>query len=193
MDSLVPLTQNTIDLVAIPRFKNRKPHEDLDNAIDSGTCLALLHLEALGCMSEEQHITQFWKLMRWDFVFMMLSNNQTPLDYELMLNILSTGVLKDSFGPIAQDGYELWISHVIDRLTYPLHEIPPQPLSHKKIESSQLRKLQLQILHLMTGMARSPYSSMALASHQNAIARLVTLMSDEFDALYDYKSGHEDR
>jgi hypothetical protein len=193
MNSLVPLVQDSIDLVAIPRFKNRKPPEDLDKAIDSCTCLALLHLEALGCMSEVQHITGFWKLMRWDFVFMMLSNNHTPLDYELMLSILSTGVLRDSFGPIAQDGYELWISHVIDRLTYPLHEIPPKPLSHEKIESSQLRKLQLQILYLMTSMTRSPYSSLAIASHQNAIARLVILMSDEFDALYDYKSGHEDR
>jgi hypothetical protein len=193
MDSLVPLAQSTIELVAIPRFKNRKPPDDLDKAIDSCTCLALLHLEGLGCMSEVQHITRFWNLMRWDFVFMMLSNNHTPLDYEMMLSILSTGVLRDSFGPIAQDGYELWISHIIDRLTYPLHEIPPKPLSFEKIESSQLRKLQLQILHLMTGMTRSPYSSTALASHQNAIARLVILMSDEFDALYDYKSGHEDR
>ena len=193
MYSLVPLAQSTIDLVAIPRFRNRKPPEDLDKSIDSCTCLALLHLEALGCMSEEQHITHFWELMRWDFVFTMLSNNHTPLDYEIMLSILSTGVLRDSFGPIAQDGYELWISHVIDRLTYPFHEIPPKPLSPEKIESSQLRKLQLQILHLMTGMTRSLYSSMALASHQNAIARLVILMSDEFDALYDYKSGHKDR
>lgn len=193
MASLVPLAQSTIDLVAIPRFKNRKPPEDLDKAIHSCTLLSLLHLEALGCMSEEQHITHFWGFMRWDFVFTMLSNNHTPTDYELMLSILSTGILRDSFGPIAQDGYELWISHIIDRLTYPLHEVPPKPLSHEKIESSQLRKLQLQILHLMIGMTRSPYSSLALASHQNAIARLVTLMSDEFDALYDYKFGHEDR
>jgi hypothetical protein len=110
-----------------------------------------------------------------------------------MLNILSTGVLRDSFGPIAQDGYELWISHVINRLTYPFYEVPPKPLAPEKIELSVLRKLQLQILYLMTGMTRSPYCSMALASHQNAVARLVILISDAFDALYDYKSGHEER
>ena len=193
MDNLVPLIQITIEKVAIPRFKNRKPPEDEQKAIDSTTFLALLHLEALGCMSEEQHITRFWKLMRWDFITVMLSNNHTPLDYEITLSILSTGVLRDSFGPIAENDYFPWVDHIIDRLTYPFYEIPPKPLSPEKIELAQLRKLQLQILHLMTGMTRSPYSSLALAKHPHAIARLVTLMSDAFDALYDYKSSHEER
>lgn len=191
IDSLVPLAQLTIDLVAIPRF-NRTTPEPFDKDINSSTCLALLHIEALGCMSEEQHITRFWKLIRWDFVLMMLSMNQPTVDFEMMLRLLSTSILRDTFGP-ASDGHHLHVGYIIDRLTYPLYEIPCLPMVTDKIEMAVLIKVRLQILQLITGMTRSPFSSMALAAHKHFIARLVMLMSDEFDALYDYKSGHEDR
>jgi hypothetical protein len=192
MDSLVPLAQSTIDVVAIPRF-NGKDLEPERKPIDSLACLELLHLLALGCMSEEQHITRYWKLMRWDFTFMLLSHNNPLVDYETNLKILSTSVLRDSFGPIIPEAHDLWFGHFLDGLTSPLQKVPNMPLSVDKMELPLLRKQQLQILHLMTGMTRSPYASKILALNQLAIARLVVLMSDEFDALYDYKSGHEDR
>ena len=51
----------------------------------------------------------------------------------------------------------------------------------------------LEIVSLMTGMTRSPYAGNALASHPTAIGRLISLISDELDGLYDHKSGREDR
>jgi hypothetical protein len=148
---------------------------------------------ALGCMLEEQHITRFWKLMRRDLIFMLTSHNAPRCDYEVNLNILSASVLRDSFGPILPDTYEVWLGHFLDGLTQPLQNVPNMPLSVDKMELSMVRKQQLQILHLMTGMTRSPYASEGLALNKLVIARLVIVMSDEFDALYDYKSGHEDR
>jgi hypothetical protein len=144
-------------------------------------------------MLEEQHITRFWKLMRRDLIFMLTSHNAPRCDYEVNLNILSASVLRDSFGPILPDTYEVWLGHFLDGLTQPLQNVPNMPLSVDKMELSMVRKQQLQILHLMTGMTRSPYASEGLALNKLVIARLVIVMSDEFDALYDYKSGHEDR
>ena len=194
IDTLVPLVQRTGDLVAIPRF-NSKPADPFDKHINVSACLALLHIAALGCMSEIEHITHFWKLMRWDFVLLILSQNQPTADFEMMLHILSTSVLKDSFGTISSDEaiQSPNVGYIIDRLSYPLFAIPCLPMSMAKLESDLLLKLRLQILQLLIGMTRSTYAGLALAKHPNAIGRIVSLMSDELDALYDYKSGHEGR
>jgi len=193
IDSLVPLVQRTADLVAIPRFNSASPDQYLED-IDVSACLAILHLAALGCMSEREHIERFWKLMRWDFVLLILSQNQPTEDYELMLLILSTSVFKDSFGTIAPDEatQRLHVGYIIDRLTYHLWEIPCLPMSTTKVPANVLLKLRLQILQLLISMTHSPFAGKALAVHPNAIGRLVSLISDELDVLYDFKSGHED-
>lgn len=194
IDQLIPLVQKTADLVAIPRFKNELP-DPYDKDIDVSACLALTHLTALGCVPEQEHITRFWKLMRWDFVLLMLSQNQPVSDFEWMLRILSTGVLKDSFGSNPDDNPKFRAStnagHIIERLTYPLFEVLPTSLG--KVEADIVLKLRIHIILLMTGMTRSPYAGKALVSHPNAIGRLVSLISDELDSLYDHRAGREDR
>ncbi|KAK6596222.1 DNA repair protein [Botrytis cinerea] len=195
IDQLIPLVQKTADLVAIPRFKS-EPCDPYDKDINVSACLALTHLAALGCVPEQEHITRFWKLMRWDFVLLMLSQNQPVADFEWMLRILSTGVLKDSFGSNPDDNPKFRAStnagHIIERLTYPLFEVPCLPMSVAKVDPDVVLKLRLEIVSLMTGMTRSPYAGNALASHPTAIGRLISLISDELDGLYDHKSGRED-
>ncbi|KAI9649565.1 hypothetical protein NHQ30_002145 [Ciborinia camelliae] len=195
IDQLIPLVQKTADLVAIPRFKSESS-DPYDKNINVSACLALTHLAALGCVPEHEHITRFWKLMRWDFVLLMLSQNQPVADFEWMLRILSTGVLKDSFGSNPDDNPKFRAStnagHIIERLTYPLFEVPCLPMSVAKVDADVVLKLRLQIILLMTGMTRSPYAGNALASHPTAIGRVVSLISDELDTLYDHRAGCED-
>ncbi|CAD6448649.1 682f48f5-55cb-4af9-b9bc-b85d7091a730 [Sclerotinia trifoliorum] len=195
IDQLIPLAQKTADLVAIPRFKTESPHP-FDEDINVSACLALIHLAALGCVPDQEHITRFWKLMRWDFVLLMLSQNQLVADFEWMLRILSTGVLKNSFGSNVDDNPKLRTSanagHIIERLTYPLFEVPWFPSSGTKVDADVVLKLRLQIILLMTSMTRSPYAGNALVSHPTAIGRVVSLISDELDGLYDHKSGREE-
>ncbi|KAF7869664.1 hypothetical protein EAF04_004448 [Stromatinia cepivora] len=195
IDQLLPLVQKTADLVAIPRFKNESPYP-FDEDINVSACLALTHLAALGCVSEQEHISRFWKLMRWDFVLLMLSHNQLVEDFEWMLQILSTGVLKNSFGSNVDDNPKLRTfanaGHIIERLTYPLFEVLYLPSSAVQVDADVVLKLRLQIILLMTGMTRSPYAGNALVSHPTAIGRVVSLISDELDGLYDHKSGREE-
>ncbi|RDW69251.1 hypothetical protein BP6252_08271 [Coleophoma cylindrospora] len=193
IDTLVPLAQLTADLVAIPRFNKESPAV-FEEDIDVSACLALVHFAALACMSQTEHIMRFWKLMRWDFVLLMLSQNQPVADFQSMVQILSTSVLKSSFGTISLDEktQDIHVGYIIDRLTWPLFEIPCLPTSMDRLDTSSLLKLRLQILQLLCGIARSPYSGHALAQHQNAVGRIVSMMSEGIDALYDHKSGHEE-
>lgn len=193
IDTLVPIAQRTADLVAIPRFRTESP-EPYDKDINSSSCLAMLHLVALGCMPEVTHITRFWRLMRWDFVLLILSTNQPTSDFEMMLKILSTSVFRDTFGMLGPDDpntQQEYTGYIIDRLTYPLFETPYMPTGTDKVPADVLLHLRLEILRLLMSMTRSPYASLALANHPNAVGRLVSLMSDELDVLYDYRAGHE--
>lgn len=191
--TLVPIAQRTADLVAIPRFGLRPP-EQYDKDINPGSCLAILYIAALGCVPETAHIKHFWRLLRWDFVLLILSTNQPTSDFEMMLNILSTSVFRDTFGTITPDDPTAQQDNarfIIDRLTYPLYEIPYMPMSTDKLPTEALQHLRLEILHLLlSAVARSPYASQALAAHRTAVGRLVSLMSDELDVLYDYRAGH---
>jgi hypothetical protein len=193
-DSIVPLAQLTADLVVIPRWKGRSAamHE---RHIDVSACLALLHITALGCMSEQQQIMRFWKLMRFDFVLVMLSPNQPTADFEMMMRLLSTSVFDDSFGAIVVESTQAVqvMDNILDRLTYTLFEVPPLPQSSTKMDLAVLSKLRLKVLLLMTSMTRSPFASKAMAMHPHAVGRLVSLISDELDDLYDYRSRHKER
>ena len=192
IDTLVPIAQLTADLVAIPRFSTEST-APYDKDIDPSSCLAILHLAALGCVTEISHMRRFWRLMRWDFVLLILSTNQPTSDFEMMLKILSTSIFRDTFGMIASDSntQQEYARYIIDRLTYPLFEIPYMPTGTDRIPADMLLHLRIEILHLLMSMTRSPYASAALANHPNAVGRLVSLMSEELDVLYDYRAGHE--
>jgi hypothetical protein len=192
-DSIVPLAQLTADLVVIPRWKG-KSAEIHEKHVNVGKCLELLHLVSLGCMGEQQHIVRFWKLMRFDFVLVMLSPNQPTVDFETMMRLLSTSVFAESFGPIVADSTQAVqvMDNILDRLTYTLFEVPPLPQTSEKMDLAVLSKLRLKVLLLMTSMTRSPFASKAITMHPHAIGRLVSLISDELDDLYDYRARHKE-
>ncbi|POS85650.1 hypothetical protein EPUL_002776 [Erysiphe pulchra] len=191
VDKLLPTAQRTADFIAIPRFQSR-PTDKYDRDINLSACISLLYLVSLGCMDNPQHITRFWQFMRWDFVLVMLSTNQLPNDYDLTLRLISTSAMKNSFGALpGGEKQHLQTGWIIDRLTYPLNEHPCKPMSAEKFESKSLSEVRLKILQLMVRISKSPYASKALATHPHAIGRLICLVSDEIDALYDFYSENK--
>jgi hypothetical protein len=125
---------------------------------------------------------------------MLLSTNQQQADFMVMLQLLSTSVFRDSFGAIHVDvPQDHQISWILDRFSYILYEVPPLPMSNGKFALVVLSKMRIQILQLLTSMTRSPFASKAVAIHPLVIGRLVSLISDELDLLYDYQPRHEER
>lgn len=195
IDSVVILAQNSLDPIIVGRFKNKPPDEPYDKNTTSTSCLSLLYVMALGCMCENQHIVRFWKFMHFDLTMMILTPDQLLPDTELMLKLLSTSIFRNSFGAPATDEAEnrSVVSNILDKLTWVLGEVPHKPRSTESLEPKVISKLRLQILQLMTSMTRSPFASKFMADHRDVIPRLVKLISDELDELYDYRSGSDER
>lgn len=197
IDTLVPLVPLTIQKVLAARFYkdlSKYPMDGEDKFIDVTACLSLLYLTALGCMSEVEHITRFWRLIPNGIILGCLSKNQPIQDFELMLKLLSTSVLRDSFSTVMPNNSQQQIRSVdviIDRLGFLLAETPHSPGEDAKTAGKVMLRMRLAMLPLLISMTRSPFASAALARHRVFLARLVWLMSDELDNLYDWAANHE--
>ncbi|KAH0538803.1 hypothetical protein FGG08_004635 [Glutinoglossum americanum] len=192
MDSLVPLAQTTADINAMVQFK-RENMSKLKPEVSVTDCLSLLHMTALGCVRDDADIRRFWRLMRFDFVLMMLNPNQPIEDIHLMLDILSTGVLSNSFGPfVGTLGEEQTTNerHVISRVTGLLLDSPNSEEGKEPYNSTEIAGLNQDVLELLGAMCCTEYGGKILALHPNVVARLVKVMNEELESLYDFQDGH---
>ena len=132
--------------------------------------------------------------MRFDFIAMILNVAQPIKELHVVLGLLRTSVQKDTFAMIVppNDGkQEPSEANLIDLLTRFLVEKLKRPHDEEPYSVDDIAELRLSVLSLMEEMCDNKHSSQALASSQHAIGRLVWVMNDELDALYDYRYGHE--
>jgi hypothetical protein len=196
IDNLLPLAQQTAEFIAIPRF-TWTPYTQFEKVIDVSACLAILHLAAQGCMSNMAHTSRFWRAMRLDFVLMILSQHQLVEDFDIMLQLLSMSTMKESIGPLAPEPdaevQQNQAGYIIDRVSLLLLNSPTVQEGSTKHDVSIIAGLRLQILRTLEAFCQTVWGGAAVAMHPNAIGRLVKLMSNELDALYDYRSSHKQR
>ena len=194
-DSVIILAQNLLDPIIVGRFKNKRPEEPYDKTTTSTACLSLLYAMALGCMCDNQHIVRFWRFMRFDLTMMIITPGQQLPDTELMLKLLSTSICRDSFGAPVPDGIDSHkvFTDIVSKLIWFLGEVPSQTRSGEILSTEVISRVRLQVLQLMTSMTRSPFAACFMAEHTDVIGKLIKLVSDELDELYDYKPGGEDK
>lgn len=193
IDSLQPVAQDTVDVVTVNRFKSAVELEPWAEVINPTGALHLLYLTAQGCMSDPEVIKRFWKQMRWRFGPVNLSSNQPEEDYLIMAKLLSTSVMRDSFGAICggpEQDFQMQL--IINTLTYSFHEVPKTRNTNDPYSPGQLYRLRLQALQLLISMTRSPVASRAIIVHDWALAKLVSLVNNQLNELYDYKSNTEE-
>ncbi|KAI9696788.1 MAG: hypothetical protein M1836_005150 [Candelina mexicana] len=191
---LLHVAQLTADVNAIPRFR-AEPASSIDTDIDVSECLALIHLVALGCLHNAEEILHFWKRMRWDFAIMMLKPNQPLEDILMIVQILTTGSLEASFGPIkSNEAHEQETNEkrLIDPISLLLVESPTAAKDEDPYDNDDINELRLEVLGLLGAICLKQHGGKALAKHPLVIGRLVKLMYDELDSLYDYVDGHEE-
>lgn len=132
--------------------------------------------------------------MRFDFIAMILQMVQPIEELHVSLALLRTSVQKDTFAMVIppNDGkQEPSEMKQIDLLTRFLVEKPKPSNEDRPYDVVEIAELRLSVLALMEEMCDNKHSSHALASSPHAIGRLVWVMNDELDALYDYRYGHE--
>ncbi|KAJ6443199.1 DNA repair protein Rad26 [Purpureocillium lavendulum] len=194
--NLVPVAQSTV--LTLAEARRRAPDGNLSNNgeysyfeehIDTTQILSLLTLSALACAMTpsdtdagfESTSNGFWRLMSLDLVLLLLTPRQLYSDILVMLDLLTTSSLAESIGPVTDEAEPAVIARVvIERVSAKLTE-PPRAT----ITPEQRRRLRLAALRTLISFARSPFGAMQLACHDNALPRLVTLLSTSIDDLYD--------
>ncbi|MCJ1365827.1 hypothetical protein MMC16_004952 [Acarospora aff. strigata] len=193
-DKLVPLAQITADINAIPRFQRfkREATTELQPGVDVEECLNILYLVACACTPRDDDIKHFWRLMRWDFVLIMLKASQPLEQIQIMLDILSTSILTDTFGPIILGDADQRTNekHIIERLTALLLEEPILSDGEEPYDAAEVAELRLDVLAVLDAMCETQHGAEALAKHDMAIGRLVRVMNDQLNHLYDYRFEH---
>ncbi|KAL8696744.1 MAG: hypothetical protein Q9201_007504 [Fulgogasparrea decipioides] len=192
VDTLLEVIQSTADVNVMPRVRRQPARFSADvNTLD---CLELLKSIANDCLMHKEDIIRFWRRMRFDFIAMILNVVQPIEVLHITLNLLRTSVQKDTFAIIVppNDGkQEPSERNLIDLLTRLLVENIKPLKNEKPYDVVDIGELRLNVLSLMEEMCENQHSSHALASSQHAIGRLVWVMNDELDALYDRRYGHE--
>ncbi|CAG8882994.1 unnamed protein product [Penicillium egyptiacum] len=200
---LVGVLQDTVEVNAVPRFKyapasrdkritRQTPQSDLQPLVDSTKAMRLLYQIACGVLHIKSAMETFWQNIRISFILVMLHPSHPLGDIVLLMNLLSTSIRADSFGPIRtsdQDQLDVqkWI---VDRLTHMLSEpaIPDEGV--EPYTAYDICAMRLEVLLLLESLAFNPmapsqkHASTILALHPNALARLFRSMYDELDALY---------
>jgi hypothetical protein len=83
--------------------------------------------------------------------------------------------------------------HVIERLSAILVEVPVAAQGERPYDVVDICEIRLEVLSLLNKMCRKKHSGELIARHPQVIGRLVRVMNDELNGLYDWKYGHEYR
>lgn len=203
--SLVGVLQDSVEVNAVPRFKyapasrdkritRQTPQSDLQPLVDSTGAMRLLYQIACGVLHVRDAMATYWQSIRISFILVMLHPSHPLGDIVLLMNLLSTSIRPNSFGPIrSSDQDQLDVQKwIVDRLTHMLSEpaIPDEGVD--PYTSYDVCAMRLEVLLLLESLAFNPmassqgqgHASTILALHPNALARLFRSLHDELDALY---------
>ncbi|KAK2592685.1 hypothetical protein QQS21_009615 [Conoideocrella luteorostrata] len=197
--NLVPITVSTIFAVADAR--QQLPDSNLFHSVENGyleehidttQLLSFLYASAVSCSMTptetetgfEYTSVAFWTLMPLNMVLLLLSPKQKPRDVVSMLELLGTSVLPTSIGPVSADAEPSDIAKaIIERVSARVTEqlrIPRISITQK-----QRHSIRIAALRALIAFSTSPFGAIQLATHVNAIPRLVACLSAAIDELYN--------
>jgi hypothetical protein len=212
--SLLPVLQSSAEINGMIHFHNspaahqnlntskQKAKAELNEDVDGTACLDILYSIACASLHDEEKIDRFWRLMSMDFVLLFLQSCQPISDMIIMLNLLSTSILPNTFGNICgtEEDQATAEKYIIDRVTYLLWEVPRGEQAQQPRFRAKTLELRIEAMALLTTLALSSphphndpnhHGSLLLAAHPNALGRLFRCMYDELDALYAHGPNHE--
>ncbi|KAH6664008.1 hypothetical protein F5X68DRAFT_271598 [Plectosphaerella plurivora] len=197
INELLPVAEQSIYKIADLRYQSASgdlssdPAADaLQQQIDTTYILSIAHLVAMACVTSvaqtEEHGVQtrqadFWRMVPMDLVLMLLTPKQRLEDILLMLDLLCTSALTGSLGPLLADrAPDLGARMVIEKVSANLVDYPKAASTPR-----QRHAIALAVLRALGAFVRTPFGATQLASHIQAIPRLVTTLSALIDELYD--------
>lgn len=206
LSNILPLLQSTASINARAHFNLMKKEYLTDPSVSKPTidaninttyCLSILHTVACLSSDDPNLIGLFWRSIDTDFILMMLNWCQPIPDMTLILQILATSILKDTFGNICGPSQQSRMErYICDRICYLLWELPKVDSNSPAYSRKQICLLRLESLNLLAqltlGSSINPFEPATaynhgttfLANHPHAMARLVRSIYDELAAAY---------
>lgn len=197
VNELLPVAEQSIYKIADLRYQSAAgdltadPAADaLQQQIDTTYILSIVHLVAMACVTSvaqtdeggvQTRQADFWRMVPMDLVLMLLTPKQRLDDILLMLDLLCTSALPGSLGPLLADrAPDLGARMVIEKVSANLVDLPRTASSPR-----QKHAVALAVLRALGAFVRTPFGALQLASHVQAIPRLVTTLAALVDELYD--------
>jgi hypothetical protein len=134
--------------------------------------------------------------MKFDFVLLMLMKAQPVGQVMLMLQLLQTSALEDSFGTIvgespASDRQVKHENDTIERLVLLLFESPSvdqegtnDEKMQRIVEVDDVLQLRIEVLNVLESMCLTTHSTLALQTHRHALPRLFKFLHSTISSLY---------
>ncbi|KAI5240755.1 hypothetical protein E4T42_08275 [Aureobasidium subglaciale] len=197
IERFLPLATKTIDLVALPRVRQplgSQVDSQLLKSINVDQILTLMHGMAFDASLNSDSCQVFWRRMEFDFTLMMLNKGQPLPQIMLVLQMLGSSAMPESFSIIVDDPEKQSAleGHTIDRLTTLLFERPEAPAGESPYEDSEVTVLQIETIRVLNSLAVTKHGSEVLAQHRTAIGRLVRLLHVSVIKLYDLPPTNHD-
>lgn len=206
IERLVPIATKSIDLIVIPLTRpveiettvdktKAKIEEDarrrLSEEVNVDHALSILHSMAMSAAQTTETCQTFWQTMEFDFTLLMLNKRQELPHLQLVLQIVASSVLPETFGVIsAQPEKQATLeTHTIDRLTTLIFEKPVAPSDQPSYDEVELSSLQLEAVRALKAIGSTAHGSIALARHKVAIGRLFRFLHVQITMLYDLPSA----
>lgn len=206
IERLVPLATKSIDLIVIPLTRpiirpvedeatvdkkkekiEEKARKQLCEEVNVNQALSILHNMAMSAAQTTDTCQTFWQTMEFDFTLLMLNKRQELPHIQLVLQMVASSVLAESFGVIsAQPEKQATLeTHTIDRLTTSMFERPIAPSDQPPYDDIELSSLQIEALRALSAIGSTTHGSIALAQHKVAIGRLFRFLHIQVTMLYD--------
>ena len=210
LTNLLSLLQSSAEINATIRFKNspvsqanfgkfkQTPKSELNVEVDEMVCIEAIYGIACSCLIYKKKLNLFWRSISMDFILLMLNSSQPISQITLILILLATSILPDTFAMISDSEEEQgkMEGYIVDRVCWLLWEKPRVDEGEPPPSRSAILDLRLAAMELLQTLAftssSSTYSAHPSASHganiltrhRHAIARLVRCLYDELAMLY---------
>jgi hypothetical protein len=162
--------------------------------IDVIACLELLRTLAHAAAPNKDAIILVWQHMKFDFVLMVLMKAQPLQQIGIMLDLLRTSALADTFGAITDGGRERQERRevdILDRLTVLLGEKFERGRGDTDVTA--LFELREKVVAVLLALVLKQHGALLLATHRYAIGRMFKFLHDSITALYlhTHPSDHD--
>jgi hypothetical protein len=163
-------------------------------SIDVVACLKLLRTLGDAAAPSRDAITLFWQHMKFDFVLLILMKAQPIEQIGIMLDLVRTSALQNTFGAILdgeQERQERQEVDTLDRLTVLLGEKFER--EQEDADITAIFELRGKVVAVLLALVLKHHGALQLATHRYAIGRMFKFLHDSINALYlhTHPSDHE--